>query len=492
MPSKPKTTDFFVNQAIARWKDLYDYANTIYINSITKIVFYCKKCKKHVEQYPGLHLKTGCQFCNGRGISRYTVESFIEAAVKIHGTSTFDYSKIKELKSIHDKVPITCRNCNLTFNQRACNHINGTNKKGEKKGNGCPNCKGGVKYTNEQYIAKVKEVHPRIDCSNINYTKSHDQVTLICPKHGEYKQLAYMVLQSQHSCPGCVSELTSSKAEQEIYDFLANYKETVFRNQKILDKYEIDLYVPELKLGIEFHGNFFHTQTIVGQSRHKKKADLAEDKGILLFQIYETEWNSKKEILLSKIKSALGANERIFARKTKIVELDASAKNLFLEQNHIQGKDTSTVYFGLECGDKLVACITFGKSRYNKNYDWELIRYCCVRNVNVVGGLSKLLSHFRKFHKGSIISYADRRYSNGNLYKKTGFILDGVTEPGYVYYNIKTKEVFSRVKFQKHKLKNMPGYSPELSEYDIMKLNGYDRIWDAGQYRFVLRENNDT
>lgn len=92
---------------------------------------------------------------------------------------------------------------------------------------------------------------------------------------------------------------------------------------------------------------------------------------------------------------------------------------------------------------------------------------------------------------GSVISYADRRWSRGNLYHKMGFRLDGVTRPGFSYYNIKNKTIHNRMQFQKQFLKEMPGYDENLKEYEIMQLNGYDRIWDAGQLRFVLGKKID-
>ena len=96
----------------------------------------------------------------------------------------------------------------------------------------------------------------------------------------------------------------------------------------------------------------------------------------------------------------------------------------------------------------------------------------------MIGGAGKLLKYFRDRHEGSIVSYADMRWSSGNLYEKLGFVLDGVTPPGYDYYNLKKKTLHSRMNFQKKKLKKMEHYDENLSEYDIMRLNGYDRIWN--------------
>jgi hypothetical protein len=108
--------------------------------------------------------------------------------------------------------------------------------------------------------------------------------------------------------------------------------------------------------------------------------------------------------------------------------------------------------------------------------------------VVVVGGADRLLKHYLKNNEKSIISYADRRWSRGKLYEVLGFRLDGITQPSFSYVHINKKEVYNRMNFQKKNLKNMEHYSDSLTEYEIMGKNGYDRIWDAGQRRYVLEE----
>ncbi|MEM4260990.1 MAG: hypothetical protein QXG00_07150 [Candidatus Woesearchaeota archaeon] len=91
--------------------------------------------------------------------------------------------------------------------------------------------------------------------------------------------------------------------------------------------------------------------------------------------------------------------------------------------NHIQGDAPSSINIGLYFEDMLVSLMTFSKSRFDKNIKWELIRYCTLNFYNVIGGFSKLLSYFIKHNNGSILSFSDRRFSIGNVYKKNGFRL---------------------------------------------------------------------
>ena len=124
--------------------------------------------------------------------------------------------------------------------------------------------------------------------------------------------------------------------------------------------------------------------------------------------------------------------------------------------------------------------MTFGPSRFNKKYDWELLRFCNKRGISVIGGASRLLKYFDK--EGSIISYADKRYSDGGLYRAIGFKLDGETQPSFMYYHINKNKLYNRMKFQKASLKTTDS---SLTEYEIMQKDGFDRIWDAGLMRFV-------
>ena len=107
----------------------------------------------------------------------------------------------------------------------------------------------------------------------------------------------------------------------------------------------------------------------------------------------------------------------------------------------------------------------------------------------MIGGASKLLSYFIKQYKPKkIISYADRRWSDGNLYKKIGFNLVNLTHPSYFYTNDYLIK-YHRFSFRKDQLsEKLVLFDPQLTEWENMQLNGYDRIWDCGnlKYEFIV------
>jgi hypothetical protein len=156
-----------------------------------------------------------------------------------------------------------------------------------------------------------------------------------------------------------------------------------------------------------------------------------------------------------------------------------------LNKHHIQGEDKSKVKLGLFFENELVAVMTFGKPRFNNNYEYELIRYATKSRYHVLGGAGKLLKYFeRNYNPKNIITYADRSYSQGNMYKQIGFTLVKISEPSYVW--IKGNEILSRYQCQKHKLKEIlkDNYNEGLSENENMLLNGFYKLYDCGNFVF--------
>lgn len=297
-------------------------------------------------------------------------------------------------------------------------------------------------------------------------------------------------------CPDCYPyDGGISSGEEDVQMFIEEvYKGNVVLHDRCLScydgqshKYEIDIKVPDKKLGIEYDGMFYHSERNgVGRNYHLMKTETAESQGLQLVHIFELEWMHKKNIVKSRLKNLLGVYDNVvYARNTVVRTIGKSETAEFLERCHMQGWCTSSINLGLfHCG-KLVSVMTFGKSRYDKKYDWELLRFCNELGYHVIGGAGKLLKFFeRNYHPGNLISYADRRWSKGNLYERLGFRFIRNTKPNYWYF--KGKKMFSRIKFQKHKLKNiLKTFDKSKSEWENMMENGYNRIFDCGNMVFA-------
>lgn len=258
----------------------------------------------------------------------------------------------------------------------------------------------------------------------------------------------------------------------------------VVRNSKDLIGKEIDIYLPEYNLAIECNGTYWHSE-LNGRGRqfHLDRTKLCDDNGVRLIHLWEHQWLVNKPLLISRLKSLLKASPiKKHARALTVVKLSNKHTTEFLIENHIQGACSSSIRYGLVDSNNIVwAVMTFGKSRYNSNADYELLRFCSSLNTTVMGGASKLFARFRKdFPNATVISYSDRSFNTGNMYEKLGFTFLHNSPPAYFYTKNYT-EMYSRVKFQKHKLsKLLENYDGSKSEWENMIEHGYDRIWDCG------------
>lgn len=272
--------------------------------------------------------------------------------------------------------------------------------------------------------------------------------------------------------------VSESSYEIEIKEILNKMGVEFKKDRTIIPPYEIDLYNDDLKIGIEFNGNFWHSEIYAKKNYHLEKSELAEKKGVFLYHIFEYEWNDerKQPIILSQLQNLIGINDnKVFARNCEIKNVSPSVANEFLENNHLQGKDISTIRLGLYHNGELVSLMTFCKPRFNKDYQWELSRFCNKCGYSVVGGASKLFKAFCKETEGTIISYSNIAKTKGTLYEKLGFKLDHLSTPNYVWWNTRNGELKTRYECQ---MKN---------ESQIMQSQSFVRIYDCGNKVWVYK-----
>lgn len=273
-----------------------------------------------------------------------------------------------------------------------------------------------------------------------------------------------------------------SALERSISNFVKTLDENADKTRKIIKPYEIDVYSEKYKLGIELHGEFWHNEDKVSINYHLKKQQLAEHNNISLIQIFAHEWKTKKKIIESIIKSKMGINKKVYARKLKFIEVSKEDAKLFFNENHLQGwLKCQKVFALIDTNDNIISAISFGKSRFHKDCDYEVLRFANMLDTNVVGGFSKLIVNSQKvlgFQK--VVTYSHKRLFTGGVYEKAGFIKVRETRPGYFWFNIKNANIKSRHQTQKHKL------NTTLSEIEFMKNNDYRRVFDCGQNVYIL------
>jgi len=298
----------------------------------------------------------------------------------------------------------------------------------------------------------------------------------------------------------------TSKGHTEIIDLLNSYNiQFSVNDKKVLNGVELDIYIPDKKIAIEYNGLYYHSEVTGKKKRsfHLSKTKLCEKEGIQLLHIFEDEWLLKKEIVISKIKHIININDSdiIHARKCEIKESTKQEKDNFLEKNHIQGADNSNLCIGAYYEDKLVAVMTFDNKRNmvvnhkNNSLDYELKRFSSDINYRISGISSRLIKYFiKQYSPNKIISFADRCWStnslDNSLYIKLGFYLNKTLGPDYKYFNpkIARNKRLHKFSFGKSslKIKFKDIYSDKKTEWEMMQEMGYDRIWDCGKFKFVL------
>lgn len=286
-----------------------------------------------------------------------------------------------------------------------------------------------------------------------------------------------------------------SNIENEVAEFISTLGlGQIFRNtRRIIDR-ELDIYIPSKKIAIEINGNFWHSELAGHKDKyyHVHKTEQCEKLGIQLVHIFEDEWKYKQDIVKRRLIHIIGLDtERIYARKCKIINVDSKDAKKFINTYHIQGFYRAPIRIGLLYNNELISIMTFGKSRIalgNTSDCYELIRY--VSSKTVVGGASKLFKYFiRNYNPNKIISYADRRWSQGKIYDILGFKKVSNGTPNYWYVH-KSNYLFRnhRFNFRKNVLNNkLQVFDNNLTEWQNMQLNNYDRIWDCGSIKYVYQ-----
>jgi hypothetical protein len=473
----------FNKKAFEKHCGKYSYENlpeNILVGDKLKII-----CHAHgmFEQSVRNHLYRGdgCPKCRYKNIYFYSREEQIERAFEKH-SGKYSYENLPENIQAFDKVTIKCP-VHGDFEQTWNNHIRGA---------GCRKCffeSASKKYSIEpkKQIERLLEVHSnKYSYENIpGVIHNNTKITIKCPVHGDFEQTFTNHFHKEQNCPKCRIGGKVQIELEEFFNSLGLIPE--INNRTILKPQEIDFYFPELKIGIEYNGTFWHCSEKKSPKYHKLKKELAESKSINLIHIFEWEWEKSKDIIKNRLKNILSKDKTIFARKCIIQGVSKSDSKIFLNDNHIQGDCSDSIRYGLYYDNNLISLMTFGKPRFNNNYEWELIRYCSKNTV--IGGASKLLKHFETLHTGSIISYANRNWTskNNNLYLTLGFQEVSQTHPNYVW--IFRDTILSRYQTQKNKLLKMfPDVDNNLSENEIMTLKGFFKVYDCGNLVFEKKK----
>ena len=380
---------------------------------------------------------------------------------------------------------------------------------------GCPECSFSKQLDFDHVKNVIGEIHEHYPVKNY----ASGRVTLECPIHGEFTSDYNNVKNFKTGCPKCSNQV--SKAEIEIQQFLHENKINFQGSDRtILDglgkrnrALELDIVVESRKLCIEYNGLLYHSYSTadslglnpneINSKHHLIKTEACESKGYKLLQIFDIEWNDaiKGKIWKSMIKSNVGVATKIFARKCKLIEIDSKSAYEFMNDNHIQGRGLIKAYeinLGLMHNNVLVQVMSFKEGdRFSKKSNtsgvYELYRFASILNHNIIGGASKILNYFeQRYEPNLLISYANRRWSQGKVYEKLGFanVSNKDNAPAMIIYDSRSNKILDRrtlwnensdkiypIKFDENGMK--------LSQVNRIFANGYRLLYDCGSLKFV-------
>lgn len=353
----------------------------------------------------------------------------------------------------------------------------------------CPQCSLKAKYSKrllsiEEYIKKASEKHKNLYTYDdlTSYNGLLKPVIITCKKHGNFTQLAGNHLGGK-GCPTC--GIVQTKAEIEIIEWLQ--ENNIKYVHKHRNKYEIDIYIPEYKIGIEYNGLYWHSEIYKEKDYHQKKRDHFAKQDIRIIYIWEDEWKTNSDKLKQYLLYQLGKCDTVFyARKCSTKEIESKIANKFLETHHLLGKTIAKHYIGLYYNNNLVSVAAFSNSGSSRGQNcWELIRYASVGSV--IGGLGKIMKYFTTQNSvKQVISYTDNDKFSGNSYQLSGFILIDEIKPDYKTFS--QKEYWRHAK-QYTKLSNLvkilTNFNPELTEHANCLNNEIYRVYDSGKLKWT-------
>ncbi len=486
-----------------------DYSEVVYVNNRTKVKIIDHDLRPDGTEYgafwqtPSNHLK-GQAHPDKRATrisasKKCSQDDIIKRFKEVHPDENLDYSQV-EYVNMHTKVKIISHDLRPDgteygeFWQEPIVHLKGCTHPdiGKEKQNTS------IRYTTEKFIEIAKRVHglEHYSYDKTVYKGSKIKVCIKCnaiggdgKPHGYFNISPDAFLQGK-GCPVCGNHASHAEVEitNELIKELGN-ENVIVRDKCALNGLEMDIYIPNRNVGIEFDGLRWHSDKFnKNKNYHFNKSTVAYNSGIKLVHVFEDEFLYHKDIVIDKLKNILGINaskKTAYARCCTIHKMDNKSEvSDFLNKYHIQGDSKNNVAYGAYYNGILVGVMTFSLVEGC----WILNRFCTNIEYRCPGVASRLFKHFVcDYNPEKVKSFLDRRWcfsSDDNLYVKLGFSLDGVLKPDYRYTNGhgERKHKFG---FRKQILHKKYGFPMTMTEREMTKELGYDRIWDCGLFRYV-------
>lgn len=488
--------DIFLEKAIRSHGTMYGYTNFIYSGSKVAGMITCNRCKIDFPQTPSRHVAGhGCYVCNhteSKISQTYTKEEYLNT-LPVDNIHKFDYSKFVYTCSKTPSIIICKVDGHGEFPQTPNSH---------KNGNGCPKCKHEANLVRslsniEEFESDSVVIHGgKYSYGNSIYTgvRTHLLITCDVDGHGDFPQTPNNH-KNGSGCPKCANNGLPSKGELELSHYIKSIYsgEVIGSDTKTIYPLHIDIYLPELNIGIEYNGVRWHSDVIETKSKysHRDKHNLCKKNGIRLIYIWEDEWFSKREKIINHLRNIVGVpSKKFYARKLSLSTVCKTDQMLFMRSNHFQGYAFNHICVGLYDGAELVQLMSL-KNLENDRNEWEIGRLCTKMGSVVIGGSERLFKYLiKEVHNKCdvIISYNEMDKFEGKIYEKLG-MRHVSTKISYFYskegVRIDRRSMQKSMLIDKFKKRGLC-YDGKTEEMMANELKYY-RCYNSGTSKFELR-----
>ena len=481
---------------------IYTYNKNDYNGNSSNMTFKCNCCDSTFQATPSniknnarLNRSHYCKTCSFKNLSdsKLNLDSF-KSKLDVKFDNSYD---IIQYNGYSKESTFKCKLCNTEFDYVSNSLLSSKHRY-------CPSCSHAFKHDKRDYFERCfLESNGKIVPIG-KFTNMKTKILHKCTKcDHEWESTPGNIVTNHTGCPKCANTYIVSKGEKELVQFIRdNYSGVIETNtRKVISPKELDIYLPELNLAIEYCGLYWHNEGHKGKNYHREKLDACTDKGIRLVTLFEDEWLNNNDLVKNKILHLLRQNKctKINARKCVVKEIGKLECDSLLNRNHLQGSDRAAIRLGLFHNDELVAAMTFCRPRVSlgftsgqTKYDYELSRFVTNTKYIVNGSFSKLFSYFKKNYEwNEIITYADLRWSNGDVYVKNNFNISHISKPNYFYVdrNDGTKRIH-RFMYRKSaiKTKHPEIYNEALTEREMTAMLDLYRIYDCGNKVFTYKK----
>lgn len=434
-------------------------------------------CPKHGESkaYVGniIYQNTGCKKCSAEKSTLGRKRRLLDIPSLKYFLSKYPPEDADARYLAKDTVRVVCREHGV---------FEGTLKSLlRQKELKCPKCRDNQMYSFEEYEIRMREKYSNKYTYKVKgeYLGAHSYVLANCLKHGDWPVKIYNHLYNNTECPSCSG--TTSKPSKEILDFILKLCPDAIPEYSFGEyNKRVDIFIPSKNIAIEYNGFYFHSSKFRPNNFHLNRRLELESKGIRCVYIWEDEWPQEKT--KKYLINLLGFSKNIFARKCEVKSLEKQEAVDFLNSNHLMGAGVKCPeYVGLFYKGSLISCMGFKKGFHR---EFELYRAAFLSGFRVTGGFSKMLNFWRKENpSGKVISYIDLDKFDGRSYFKSGFVLEKTSRS--MWYTYKNKRI-PRHSCKKSDLKNLPNFSEDKTEKQILEEIKTYQCWNSGTARVVL------